>query len=234
MKAPEKYSIWIKLTFAHAYFGKAACGIIPEPDAATAAMLRKAGIVFKQLDALSWLLIAPEKMLLGPGDELVFRLKAQSPDFFYYTGEAYVESDGCSIEEGSMGSWKTLKIVLNEETIASGETIAVAMSSLSRYFEYLVFPPEKNPPAKLEVREEKGAVKFKKAEELAFPGTEKYLLRFVSSEPLPLERKAPYRFHLWEVRKGGDNQLARLLDAPPVKASSPFSPKDTITSYFYL
>lgn len=230
----ETYSIRMKLEFSHAYLPSGECGVTVEPDSTTANTIRKSRAFFKQQNACSWLLLAADDFSLEPGEQLVFRLKPKSPDFFYYTSDLFTENEGCTIEDGETGSWKILRVLIDETKLETPETISVAMSSPSRYFEFLVFPSEKGIQNALEVREENDGVKFSRPKEMAFPGTETYLWRFVTAEPLPLTRKSPYKFHLWEKRKSGDNQLARLTDVPPLKSFSPFSPKDTITSFFYL
>ncbi|MNY28539.1 hypothetical protein D3C86_1625210 [compost metagenome] len=103
-----------------------------------------------------------------------------------------------------------------------------------KHVEFLVFPSESYMTNPLEVREQRGKVAFDKVETVNLPGTEKTLYRFVTSKTIALKQKSDYQFHLWELKKSGENLLSKLPDFPLVAAVSPFSPKDTITSYIYL
>ena len=237
MNRQPSYRIWLKLVIKHAYFDAEQCGLILEPNSITMRQLQKAGILFKQQNACTWMLIAEESMLLDPEIRLCFQLKTKHTDFYYYTDPAASGDSDWSLEDHNKGgTWKLLHIPVTEKRIAATEpeTIEIQLKSTLKRIEFLVFPNQSYTMEPLEVREQRGKVLFDKREELPIPGTEKTVIRFVSSETLSLKLKSDYQFHLWELRKSGDNLLSRLPDFPLVQSLSPFSPKDTITSYIYL
>lgn len=237
MNSQPSYLIWLKLVILHEYFDAQQCGLILEPNSITKRLLQKAGIIFKQQNSCTWILISEEENHLEPDDMLCFQLKTQQTDFYYYTDQTTVDNPTWSLVDHNKGGiWKLLNIQLTDKRLAqtNSETIEIQLKSSSKHIEFLVFPSQTYPMDPLEIREQRGKISFDKREELTLPGTEKTLYRFVSSESLPIKQKSDYQFHLWELRKSGDNLLSRLPDFPLVQSLSPFSPKDTITSYIYL
>ena len=237
MNQQNSYRIWLKLVVKHAYFYEQQCGLILEPDAITQRLLHKAGIVFKQQNSCTWLLISQDEIYMDQDTDLCFRLKTRQTDFYYYTDQATTDDADWSLTDyNKEGTWKLLNIRLTEQRLAATdpETIEIQLNSPLKHIEFLVFPNQSYSMEPLEIREQRGKVRFAKQEETTIPGTEKKVFRFVSSEALSLKMKSVYQFHLWELRKSGDNLLSRLPDFPLVQSLSPFSPKDTITSYIYL
>lgn len=232
-----KYRIWLKLVVLHEYFDAEQCGLTLEPDAPTKRSLYKAGLIFKQHDSRTWFLVGEDPILLDEETGLNFYLKTAQNEFYYYTDQdANSGTDWSLINYNKNGIWKILSIPVNETRLKASETetIEIHLKSQLKHVEFLVFPSQSYSMGPLEIREQREKVLFKDAEELKLPGTEKMLYRFVSSETLPLKQKSEYQFHLWELRKSGENLLSRLPDFPRVNVLSPFSPKDTITSYIYL
>lgn len=237
MNQQGSYRIWLKLVINHSYFDAQQCGLILEPNSITNRLLQKAGIVFKQQNSCTWILAAPNEINLDSEINLCFQLKTKQADFYYYTDQTTTDSENWSlVEYNKSGIWKLLNIALTEERLAAteSETIEIKLNSPLKHIEFLVFPSQTYSMDPLEVREQRGKVSFDNREELTLPGTEKTLYRFVSSETLPLKQQSAYQFHLWELRNSGENLLSRLPDFPLVQSLSPFSPKDTITSYIYL
>lgn len=231
------YRIWLKLVVFHEYFDKEQCGLILEPDTATKTVLNKAGLIFKQHDQRTWFVIGEDQILLDEETHLNFYFKTTQKEFYYYTDQDAISQAGWSLNNyNKNGIWKTLTIPVSEARLKTPETetIEIQLKSQLKHVEFLVFPSQSYSMGPLEIREQREKVLFKDAEELKLPGTEKILFRFVSSETLPLKQKSEYQFHLWELRKSGENLLSRLPDFPRVNVLSPFSPKDTITSYIYL
>jgi hypothetical protein len=238
MNQQGSYRIWLKLVINHAYFDAQQCGLILEPNSITKRLLQKAGIIFKQQNSCTWILVAPDNEInLDSEINLSFQLKTKLADFYYYTDQKTMNTETWSlVDYNKEGIWKLLTIPVTEERIAAtnSETIEVKLNSPLKHIEFLVFPSQTYSMDPLEIREQRGKVSFDKREELTLPGTEKTLYRFVSSETIPLKHQSAYQFHLWELRNSGENLLSRLPDFPLVQSLSPFSPKDTITSYIYL
>lgn len=237
MNQQGSYRIWLKLVINHSYFDAQQCGLILEPNSITNRLLQKAGIVFKQQNSCTWILAAPNEINLDSEINLCFQLKTKQADFYYYTDQTTTDAENWSlVEYNKSGIWKLLNIALTEERLAAtdSETIEIKLNSPFKHIEFLVFPSQTYSMDPLEIREQRGKVSFDNREELILPGTEKTLYRFVSSETLPLKQQSAYQFHLWELRNSGENLLSRLPDFPLVQSLSPFSPKDTITSYIYL
>lgn len=237
MNQQGSYRIWLKLVINHDYFDAQQCGLILEPNSITNRLLQKAGIVFKQQNSCTWILAAQNEINLDSEINLCFQLKTKQADFYYYTDQTTSDADTWSLEEyNKSGIWKLLNIALTEKRLAAteSETIEIKLNSPLKHIEFLVFPSQTYSMDPLEIREQRGKVSFDNREELTLPGTEKTLYRFVSSETLPLKQRSAYQFHLWELRNSGENLLSRLPDFPLVQSLSPFSPKDTITSYIYL
>lgn len=231
------YRIWLKLIVLHEYFDAEQCGLMLEPDTATKMALHKAGLIFKQHDSRTWFLVGEDQILLDEETDLNFYFKTKQSEFYYYTDQTVASgADWLLINYNKKGIWKILTIPVNETRLQASETetIEIHLKSQLKHVEFLVFPPQSYSMGPLEIREQRKKVLFKEAEELKLPGTERVLYRFVSSETLPLKQKSEYHFNLWELRKSGENLLSRLPDFPHANVLSPFSPKDTITSYIYL
>lgn len=237
MSWQNTYRIWLKLVVLHEYFDAEQCGLTLEPDANTHRVLQKAGLIFKQHNPRTWFIIGDDQIILEEESHLNFYFRTKQNEFYYYTGQtADTVADWSLINYNKNGIWKILSIPVTHSRLNASETetIEIQLKSQLKHVEFLVFPSPNYSMGPLEIREQREKVHFKKAEELTLPGTEKVLYRFVSSEILPLKQKSDYRFHLWEIRKSGENLLSRLPDFPHVHVLSPFSPKDTITSYIYL
>lgn len=233
----NSYRIWLKLVIIHEYFDAQQCGLVLEPNSITKQLLQKAGILFKQQNSCTWILISEEEIQLESEINLCFQLKTKQADFYYYTDQSTADNSGWSLTDYNKdGIWKLLNIPVTDERLraANPEMIEIPLSSPLKHIEFLVFPSQSYAMDPLEIREQRGKVSFEQREELTLPGTEKVLYRFVSSETLSLKHRSDYQFHLWELRKSGENLLSRLPDFPLVQSLSPFSPKDTITSYIYL
>lgn len=231
------YRIWLKLVILHEYFDAEQCGLSLEPDNQTKRDLQKAGLIFRQHDARTWFVIGEEQILLEAESNLNFYFRTKQSEFYYYTDQTPASgTDWSLIDYNKNGIWKILSIPVTDQRIQASETetIEIQLKSQLKHVEFLVFPSSNYSMGPLEIREQREKVIFKEPEELKLPGTEKLLYRFVSSETLPLKQKSEYQFHLWELRKSGENLLSRLPDFPRVNVLSPFSPKDTITSYIYL
>jgi hypothetical protein len=237
MSRQTTYRIWLKLVILHEYFEAEQCGLTLEPDGATKNLLQKNSMLFKQHNSRTWFIIGEENILPEEACQLNFHLKTSQSEFYYYTGES--DSSGADwsfTDYNREGIWKILAIPVTEERLKASEpeTIEIRLKSQLKHLEFLVFPPQSYSMGPLEIREQREKVLFKEAEEVNLPGTEKKLYRFVSTQTLPLKQKSGYEFHLWELRKSGENLLSKLPDFPRVNVLSPFSPKDTITSYIYL
>lgn len=237
MNQQGTYRIWLKLVIKHEYFDAQQCGLILEADSITARLLQKAGILLKQQNSCTWILVAEDVINLDSEINLSFQLKTKQADFYYYTDQSTTDAKSWSlIDYNKSGIWKLLKIPVTGNRIGATdpEMIEIQLNSALKHIEFLVFPNQSYSMEPLEIREQRGKVVFDKREELTLPGTEKIVFRFVSSETLPLKQQSTYQFHLWELRDSGENLLSRLPDFPLVQSLSPFSPKDTITSYIYL
>jgi hypothetical protein len=237
MNQQGSYRIWLKLVIKHQYFDAKQCGLILEPDSITNGLLQKAGILLKQQNSCTWILVAEDEINLDSEINLCFQLKTKQADFYYYTDQnTATDSNWSFTDYNKDGIWKLVTIPITEERLVATdlETIEIQLNSQLKRIEFLVFPNQFYSMEPLEIREQRGKVVFDKREELTLPGTEKTVFRFVSSEILPLKQQSTFQFHLWELRNSGENLLSRLPDFPLVQSLSPFSPKDTITSYIYL
>lgn len=237
MSWQSTYRIWLKIVVLHEYFDAEQCGLSLEPDNNTRLTLQKAGLIFKQHDARTWFVIGEDQISLDEESELNFHFKTRQNEFYYYTDQtADSGADWLLTNYNKNGIWKILTVPVNDQRLNASETetIEIQLKSQLKHVEFLVFPSQSYSMGPLEIREQREKVVFKDAEELKLPGTERKLYRFVSSETLLLKQKSEYQFHLWELRKSGENLLSRLPDFPQVNVLSPFSPKDTITSYIYL
>lgn len=237
MSTQNTYRIWLKFVISHDYFEAEQCGVTLQPDHLTRNELQKAGILFKQQTSCSWVLISENDIHLEPENQLTFLLKANQAEFYYYTGAAETTTADCTLTDFQKeGIWKTLRLPLSETRLQNTETevITIQLGNQQKRIEFLIFPSQSYLTDPLEIREQRGKIVFNPLEESTLPGTDKKLFRFVSSDTIPLKKKSAYQFHLWELRKSGDNLLSRLPDFPLIQSLSPFSPKDTLTSYIYL
>lgn len=236
MKPDTTYRIWLKLLIRDAFFSGDRCGVNLLPDTATHQLLNKEGILFKQLSENSWGLITGSTPLDIDAETLRFQVKNQHHEFYFYAEALQSANPQCQVEDyGKNGIWKTLVIKLTPEIQNStSETLVFDLTNQTKYLEYILVTNAETYSNPLQVKEERELVNFRSEERTQLPGTEKKVIRFVSTEPFPLKLSDPFRFHLWELRKSGENLLCELPGTPLVDKLSPFSPKDTITNYYYL
>ena len=237
MSTAASYSTWITFTADHPYFGKKKCGLDIVPHPRTAALLQKAGILFKKESAVKWLLIREDNSHAMPaaGTWLHFLVKNETADFYYCTEQELSLTAGAFKRHcGRNGVWKLLSIPVTAELLKAPSDVAITMKSRKKIWEFVLIPRSKKEPGKLELKEAKEKLAFKELERAVFPGEEKEVYRFVTTEAIDLSEIYDYKVSLWEIKEHGENLLSTGLKLPKPSALSFYSAKDTITSYFYF
>lgn len=238
MENTATYTAWITIKINHDFFvnGRNCMTIVPTRD--THKLLTRAGIIIKQSDSSTWLLLKQEGLneimeenLIG---QLEFCLMNTDPGFYYYTDDAV--ADGKPVWElaavGKNGIWKTLTINVDKALLAQKTVIDIAISSPEKFLEFLVIAKSGNRPP-LALREDNDKLVFNQSE-VDFPGEPLPVYRFITSKPIALKEAYNYRIQLWEVKDNGESLLSSGVPFPKTAAISMINSKNTISSYFYF
>jgi|GEM_PF-1600825 len=238
MSNAVSYTKWITITVAHHYFDGKKCCLDLEPDPRTYGMLIKAGMRFKQVNPVTWLIIKPDAshtpLPVDAGEELVFHLKNATDEFYYYTDTLTVTGAANVSKALKNGTWKTLNIPLTQALIDEVSAVSLAISSKTKIWEFILIPKYTDNCEKLELKEARAKLLFEEDGKKQFPGEDKDVFRFVSTAPVSLKEIYDYKISLWELKENGENLLSTALVLPKPAAHSWFSAQDTITSYFYF
>jgi hypothetical protein len=238
MENSATYSAWITIKITHDFFVNGRNGITIVPTRDTHKLLTRAGIIIKQSDSSTWLLLKQEGQneiieedLIG---QLDFCLMNTDSGFYYYTDDAVEE--GKPVWElahvGKNGIWKTLTINVDKALLAQKTIIAIAIGSPEKFLEFLVIAKSGNRPP-LALREDNGKLVFTQSE-VDFPGEPLPVYRFITKEPVALKEAYNYRIQLWEVKENGESLLSNGIPFPKTSAASVINSQNTISSYFYF
>lgn len=238
MENTATYTAWITIKIKHDFFvnGNNCITIVPTRD--THKLLTRAGIIIKQSDSSTWLLLKQEGQneimeedLIG---QLDFCLMTTDAGFYYYTDNAV--TDGKPVWElatvGKNGIWKTLTINVDKALLAQKTAIDIAISSPEKFLEFLVIAKSGNRP-QLTLREDNDKLIFTQSE-VDFPGEPLPVYRFTTNKPVALKEAYSYRIQLWEVKENGESLLSNGVPFPKAAAVSVINSPNTISSYFYF
>lgn len=225
------YQISHKLRIHHPFFNGERCLLAVRPTAETHRLLERHRLAWKQQGPCEWILAAPVGDPRMPGQtlSLKFGLRPLSALFHYVTPPgATVRGAGMSSlrHVGAAGIWGSWELEFDPESDA--QTTEINLQSVERYWEYLVVPATRRDGVPLRIREDTGALEFEQAERVMLDGKQQ-ALRFVSTVPIALQEKYPFRVKLWEGEEGAE-QLLRHLESPAAASTSLYKP-DTITQY---
>lgn len=239
------FKTWITIRVSHTYFQDKKCGLDIIPDEQTRLLLQKAGLILKKQDNCTWLLIKHDgeqedkRLNMFFEDEenaqLIFLLKNQTPDFYYFTKKEIVSPDSCKCEYvGMNGVFFQLSIPVDKSVTARAPDLYLQMESNLRYWEFILIAKYSPENIKIRLNENKGKIEFEQQEKVDFPGENKKVFRFLSVRPVELKEKYDYKINLWEERDRGERLLVDSLPFPRVNSISIFDKTDTITSYCYI
>ncbi|MHA3787036.1 hypothetical protein ACX0HA_02405 [Flavobacterium hauense] len=233
------YTAWITIKITHDYFIKDRNCITIVPTRETHKALTRAGIIIKQTDSCTWLLLKEESLneiieedLIGAMD---FCLMNTDAGFYYYTDNNVAE--GKPVWElaavGKNGIWKTLTVNIDRTLLQQKETtVNIVISSPKKFMEFLIIAKSGNRPP-LTMREDNGKLVFKHSD-VDFPGEPQPVYRFVTDKPVALKEVYNYSIQLWEIKESGESLLSNNIPFPKTTAASMINSQNTISSYFYF
>ncbi len=233
------YKAWITIKVSHDYFLNGGNGITILPTRDTHKLLVRAGVIIKQSDSGTWMLLKEK----GGSEDMEERLTEHPLEFcfmntdagFYYYTDNNV-ADGAPVWElkdmGTNGIWKVLVITADKPMLAETVTITIAISSIEKFIEFLVIPKSGIRPELL-LREDNGKLEFSRTE-VNLPGEPLPVYRFVTTKPVALREAYNYSIKLWEVKENGESLLSGGLSFPKAASVSAISSLNTISSYFYF
>jgi hypothetical protein len=238
MENTATYTAWITIKIRHNFFvnGRNCITIVPTRD--THKLLTRAGVIIKQSDSNTWLLLKQEGQDEIMEEDLVgqldFCLMNIDSGFYYYTENAV--EDGKPVwelaEVGKNGIWKTLTINVDKGLLAQKTTIDIAIGSPEKFLEFLIIAKSGN-QSPLTLREDNDKLVFTRSE-VDFPGEPSPVYRFITNEPVALKEAYNYKIQLWEVKENGESLLSSNIPFPKTWATSVINSQNTISSYFYF
>lgn len=239
MDSTATYSVWITIKITHDYFVKERNCITIVPTRETHKALTRAGILVKQSDSCTWLLLKEEGLSEIIEEDLVgvmdFCLMNTEAGFYYYTDNNVAEGKPVwqLATVGKNGIWKTLTVNVDKELLKQkATTIDIAIGSPEKFLEFLVIARSGNRPA-LELREDNGKLVFNQSD-VDFPGEPLPVYRFITDKPVALKEVYNYSIQLWELKESGESLLSNNIPFPKTAAASMINSQNTISSYFYF
>ncbi|MDR3062331.1 MAG: hypothetical protein LBU57_09515 [Dysgonamonadaceae bacterium] len=241
------YQVWITITINHTYFNAGKCGIELSPTAPTIKLLRKAGILFRKQNAVTWLLIKckeesgrpdfPALVFEDGKSRLDFDLIALFPDFEYCTQwkKQLLRGAGWVLRNrrNACGGNKYLQIPVSTRLLGENTNVGIEICSREVIWEFILIPKYTERQVRLELKEDTGRLIFTPVKEVEFPGEIK-AFRCVSVSSVDMKETYNYRISLWERKEDGEILLSNNVPFPKSHALSLEKPKEMITSYFYF
>lgn len=232
------YSVWMTIKITHDYFVKGSNCITIKPTPDTHKVLTRAGVIIKQSDSGTWLLLKQEGrdeiVKEGATEQLEFCLMTADSGFYYYTNNNV--ANGVPVWElkdvGSYGIWKMLTVYADNTLFSQKVTVNVGISSTEKFLEFLVIAKSGNRPP-LTLKEDNDKLVFNQFE-VDFPGEPLPVYRFITTEPVALKEAHDYKIRLWEVKENGESLLSSGLPFPKASSLSIINSQNTISSYFYF
>lgn len=232
-----RYTTWFQIALSHEYYVKDACPVSLIPSKETALFFRKSNILFRRQNANKWLMIKEEKQPVEElwNDEyptLSFELYPMDKNF-YYLSAGMVDNDYFTVKNIMVPNvWKTIEIDLKNLINKRPEEIQINISSVEKYYEYVLIPKYHKTETNIRLAEERSKVHFKKLEKIALPGIPE-AFRFVTEEKIKLKQDIGLKVQLWESKESGERLISECIPNPQPDQCSIIDPKNVLTTYFY-
>jgi hypothetical protein len=232
------YNVWLTIKIAHEYYSGNRNGLTLVPTAGTLKLLAKEGILIRQPDSCTWILLRQENIDVVTLNELdtglAFYIKDIDPGFYYVTDSGIQNSGtGWKIEDtNTTGVWKMLVVSIDGTMPADGPVVDITLSSAQKFLEFIVIARSGN-RIPLLLKESKDRLAFN-VSEINFPGEEQPVYRFITQSRVPLKGAYDHNIGLWEQKENGEVLLSSTIPFPKATSVSVMSPTDTISSYFYF
>ncbi len=239
------YKLWMTVHCSHIYFGKDKCGIEIQPTKETASLLNKAGILWRKMNVVSWVLIKEEPeeeqinraMLIFSDNQevLEFKLNPIFPEISYFTQWKEVRNDHWTITQKNNQGQDEWFLLIPVTPGLLGKTLEINIEIQSKTvgWEFILIPKYTSRNATIELRENYGKLDFSIMEEVLFPG-EGNVFRCVTKSNIVMKEIYDYKICLWERKENGELMLNSNIPFPKPNVRSILDPHERITSYFYF
>jgi hypothetical protein len=235
MSGNEKYSLWLTIVLNHEYYGSDNFPAALVINAETSAKFQKLDFLFEELSPNKYIILIPENFDFDNliKEEIYFRIGIKILDRqIYYVTDSINSSKFFRINDFSQkGIWKTLELNLNNIVTQQKKTIEIDISSVKKYYEYILIPKYTPKDAIIALSEEKKQITFSKSK-IGIPGTLE-VFQFISEEKVKLTQQNKIKTQLWEIRENGEKLISKEIPNPKPDSYSPIDPQNSITTYFY-
>ena len=240
-----RYKNWINIRVKHAYFGqKRKCGVelIPTPE--TSLLLKKADVLWRKQDSITWILIKsnPEKnevdrvsLLLAEEEcKLEFHIKPLVNTFDYFTHIEKQEGDCWMLirNEKSLMDKYFLQIFTNKQLIKETIKIQLYLQSKEAVWEFILIPKFTDRNAIIELQESNRKLSFTVPERFNQPG-EDFAYKCKTEETIAMKELYDYQISLKEKKINGERILNSNITFPKPETASVSMGKYILTSYIY-
>ncbi|KAA6350595.1 hypothetical protein EZS27_002078 [termite gut metagenome] len=241
----SSYDVWIAITITHTYFDTKSCDLTLEPSLETMDVLKKSGMLFRQYDTCTWVLLKPvdeerirtEMFFEDASYTLRFELKNRIPEFYYYTQKEVAtpkESNWKCSYVGKNGIFSRLEILATKELLAKKDTIKLMFESKTKFWEYLLIPKTTSEKVTVRMFEYKNQFSFIFAGLTDVPGEQRPAFRFVTDKEIKLKEAYDFKISLWKVTDYGEQLLSDNIRYPQPHSASLFDNENIITGYYYF
>lgn len=241
------YKIWITITIMHDFYHSEHCGLVLRETKETALLMKKAGLLFRRLSPVKWVLLKNETekgminhtdLILKEGNfSLDFNLIPDTAGFYYFTDlkNLRVEGDGWILQTSTDSYPNKINFRI---TVASGLTdktreIHINIPNRKSYWEFILIPKHSRLTEPPVLQESTGKLNFSVPEKIRFPGEEQ-AYRCATETQIPMQDVYNFKISLWIKKEKGDMLLSNRIPPPQPDSVSVINPKEMITTYFYF
>lgn len=231
MGSQHSYQIAHTVIIHHEYFTGNTCQVALVPTPETIRTMRNHGLLIRQQDACTWVMLAAAEA--DDNMPLHFEIRHQTPAFYFYSlfdSDTAIEGP-CSLSYvGGRGVWASMTI--RADALSRGDrTSLIPIRCKEKYWEIILFSKYGKLSDSLAAEDEEGRLFFSAGTPVEVPGAGP-ALRFVSTVPVALRDRYPYRLRLMERLRQGVVMRCRIA-VPQPSVVSPFDPHGAITVYCY-
>lgn len=198
------------------------CGIELMPSFETYLLLKKAGVIWRKQDAITWILIKADfdenetdrtSLILGEDRcQLVFNLKPLDSAFNYFscTEELYGDYWRLIRNEKSQIVRYNLHILITNQLIRETKKIQIKIQSKEAYWAFILIPKYTKRDAIIELRENNRKLIFTTTEKFEQPGEDSAFI-CMTTEKIAMKEIYEYQISLWEKKNSGERILSNHI-----------------------
>lgn len=227
MSSFDQYSCILSVHVEHEYYGDSLIPVELIPEDQTAMYLRKYDIQVKRMNN-SWNLYSSTRtseFFKEDNEFLSFAIKPLNNTFYFVSEQVSSTDQGCKVVEEAVGIPRRIDIAVERKEVT------VSISSLSKYFEYIVFPTKNSLSKDFTLIDARRMVEFDSPQIILWENGEK-VLQFLSKDKVKLTEKSAFNLRMIEKSKFGERVVLSNVLRPRPQSASIYNPQKAITAYY--